>query len=95
MKTLNTVNQLDRIENLLTEQAVERLTFKETCEYLNYSKSYLYKLTHRHAIPFYKPGGKKIFFLKKDLDKWIFRNRIRSEEELDEVVKEKYSKSRS
>ena len=30
-----------------------------------------------------------------DPDKWIFRNRIRSEEELDEVVKDKYSKSRS
>lgn len=95
MNLSNTENQLNRIEKILTEQAVERLTFKETCEYLNYSKSYLYKLTHRHAIPFYKPGGKKIFFLKKDLDKWIFRNRIRSEEELDEVVKEKYSKSRS
>jgi len=84
--------QLNRIENILTEQMDKPLSFQEACIYLNVSKSYLYKCTCRNLIPYYKPGGKKIFFSKKDLEKWIFRNRIRSEAELDEEVNKRIYK---
>ena len=84
--------QLNRIEKILTEQMDKSMSFVEACEYLNISKAYLYKCTHRRLIPYHKPGGKKIFFSKKDLDKWIFRNRIRSEAELDEEVNKRIYK---
>lgn len=84
--------QLDRIEIILTEQMDKPMNFQEACEYLNISKAYLYKCTHRRLIPYYKPGGKKIFFSKKDLDSWIFKNRINSETEMDKEIMKRISK---
>ncbi len=63
---------------------INHLTFKEATDYLGVSKSYLYKLTHKNLIPYYKPGGKLIYFLKKDVDEWLFKNRIRSREQIEQ-----------
>jgi len=93
MKTKNTIDQLNRIEEILSGQINKPMSFEEACKYLNCSKSFLYKCTHKHSIPFYKPSGKKIFFSKKDLDEWIFKTRIRSEAELDKVILEEYAKT--
>jgi excisionase family DNA binding protein len=41
-------------------------------------KSHLYQLTCKNQIPHYKPGGKRIYFDKKDLDAYVRRNRIES-----------------
>lgn len=60
------------------------LTANETCNYLGIAKSYLYKLTHRKAIPHYKPFGKLIYFKLSEVDEWLERNRISTEEELNE-----------
>lgn len=48
----------------------EILTFDETCIYLDFSKSQLYKLVHAHKIPFHKPSG-RIFFMRKELIDWV------------------------
>ena len=37
----------------------------------------------RRAIPYYKPGGKLCFFAKEDLDAWMKRVRVKSQEEID------------
>jgi len=92
MKPTKIEDQLNRIEKILTEQKDQPMSFAEACKYLNVSKSYLYKSTHKNLIPYYKPGGKKIFFSKKDLNEWIFKYRIKSDSELDQIVTEKYSK---
>ena len=47
----------------------------ETAAYLSLSKSHLYHLTSEGLIPHYKPNGKKIYFLKSDLDSYLLRNR--------------------
>ncbi len=86
MKSDNLTNQLNRIEQILTEQADKPMSFTEACSYLNTSKSYLYKLTSKNVIPYYKPNGKKIFFSKVELDKWIFKHRIKSESELEQIA---------
>ena len=57
------------------------LSVNEASEYLNISVSWLYKLTHLKKIPHYKPNGKMIYFKKSDLNSWLLRNRIDSEEE--------------
>lgn len=62
------------------------LSLEEASLYTGFSKSWLYQLCHRRAIPYYKPGGKKTFFKKSDLDNWMMRNRLTS---LDEIAKEK------
>ncbi len=62
---------------------LEILDTKEVCEYLKISKSSLYKMTSKKKIPFTKPNGKKMYFLKEDLNNWILSNKSKSTEELE------------
>lgn len=83
MKITNIQSDIRDIKKLLTEQAERPLNLFEAAEYLSISKSYLYKLTSRKQIPYYKPNGKLIYFSKAELDKWILRNRHRTTDELE------------
>lgn len=79
--------KLNSIEKMLKEQNIlvkGVLNFNETCQYLELSKSHLYKLTSRGAIPHYKPNGKKIYFKRAELDKWLLSNRTNTEEEINQ-----------
>ena len=49
----------------------EILSLNEASEFLNASKSQLYKLTRTLAIPHYKPGGKAIYFYRSELLEWV------------------------
>lgn len=82
MNILNISTQLEELKSILTQQHEKPLCFQEAATYLNVSKSYLYKLTCFNKIPYYKPNGKKIYFSKSDLDKWILRNRVLSMDEM-------------
>lgn len=59
-------------------------TSEEAAKYLGISKSYLYKLTYRKQIPHYKPIGKMCYFEREELEKWLQRNRIATDEELNQ-----------
>lgn len=54
------------------------LTFSEALDYLDVSKSFLYKLTSSRRITFSKPNGGKIYFQKEELDKWILQSKFSS-----------------
>lgn len=75
----------DQIESL-SLSTIDILTLEEAVTYLQVSKSYLYKLTFKKEIPFYKPSGKLIYFKKSELDEWIFKNRESNNEETTEVL---------
>lgn len=75
-------DRMEQIEILLSNSQSRPLTFREAANYLNVSRSYLYQLTSKSIIPHYKPGGKKIFFDKKDLDRYLQKNRVSSMEEI-------------
>lgn len=62
------------------------LTAEEAASYLGISKSYLYKLTMRRCIPFYKPEGKLVYFRRDELEVWLCRNRVATQDELDVQV---------
>lgn len=66
--------RLSNIENLLIGTK-EVLNFDETATYTGLSKSYLYKLTSKGAIPHYKPQGKLCYFNKKEIENWLLQNR--------------------
>lgn len=51
-------------------------TLREAAEYLDLSPSYVYKLTSTRRLPHYKPSGKRIYFLKADLDAYLLQNRV-------------------
>ncbi len=52
------------------------MTLQQAAKYLEVSKSYLYKLTHNHVIPFCQPGGKLIYFVRADIDAYVLKSRI-------------------
>lgn len=58
------------------------LNFEEACQYTGLSKSWMYKLTHRGDIPHYKPDGKKIYFKTLEVENWLLRNKVSSNDEI-------------
>jgi Helix-turn-helix domain len=82
MDNPNLEQRLQKIESLLTFQK-NVLTFEEGCNYCDFTTSHGYKLTSLRKIPFSKPDGKKIFFCREDLEKWLLRNPVKTQEEID------------
>lgn len=68
------------IENLLRD-AKQVLTLEEAALFMGISKSSLYKMTHKHELPFFRPNGKIIYFEKSELLNWMRQNRSMSEAE--------------
>jgi excisionase family DNA binding protein len=58
------------------------LDVEELSKYLHLSPSYIRKLTSQGKIPFRKPFGKKLFFIKGEIDEH-FRNSKRVFKDLD------------
>lgn len=61
----------------------EVLTLDELSKYTGFSKSHIYKLTHKNIIPHYKPSGKNIFFSLKEVKEWLFSKRISTKNEIE------------
>jgi excisionase family DNA binding protein len=78
--------RLEEIEMLLKNQNIllkEFLTLDEAAEYLSLSKSAVYKMTSKKEIPFYNPGGKKIYFKRVELDSWILNGKVESASQIE------------
>ncbi|MEG2309137.1 helix-turn-helix domain-containing protein [Chryseobacterium sp.] len=60
------------------------LSFKESIEFMDVSKSFLYKLTSEGRINFFKPNNGKIYFKKEDLENWMMQNEVKSITSLEE-----------
>jgi len=84
--TKNVFDKLTAIETLLlaTQQPNKPLTLMEAAEFLDFSRSYLYRLTSQGRVPCYKPEGKRVYFDRAELVNWLKRNRIRPQEEIAE-----------
>ncbi len=83
----NLLEKLSEIHHLMEQQVVLQkkiLTLEEASELLNISKSDLYKRTSTNSIPFYKPSGKLIYFLREDLEAWMLSNRQATVDEIRE-----------
>ncbi len=79
--------KLVQIENLVTGQSLLKkdvLNFREACLYLDISASHLYKLTSQKRIPHFCPEGKRLFFNRLELDRWLQRNRQLSVGEIEQ-----------
>lgn len=78
--------QLDRIERNSLLTAKKMLTVDDASLITGLSKSYLYKLTQSQQIPHYKPNGKFVYFDREDLEQWMRRNRVASQDEVESTV---------
>ncbi len=82
-------NELKEIKELLIKQTIQQkeiLTIEEASEYLGLSTSRLYKMTSNKEIPHYKPGGKKIYLNRQELEQWILNSRVASTNDLDDEM---------
>lgn len=79
---------MKQVADLITANIInctkEVLTSEEAAAYMGISKSYLYKLTMRREIPHYKPTGKIVYFNRLELEEWLQRNKVRTDEELNQ-----------
>ncbi|WP_111709095.1 helix-turn-helix domain-containing protein [Lutibacter citreus] len=62
----------------------EVMNLKELCEYLGLSKSHIYKLTSTREIPHSKNRGKKLYFNKYEIDKWVLENKVKTIKDIEQ-----------
>ena len=74
--------QLDRIEKLVRVGAKEVLNVEEASLMLRVSKSRVYHLVSSREIPHYK-NGKNVLFKKSEIEEWLLRDRIPTNNEID------------
>ena len=60
-------------------------TLSELCAYTGYTKSYIYKLTSSNAISYNKLRGKNMF-RKEDIFNLFQKGRVKSNEELENLI---------
>lgn len=80
--------ELKKVADLVTANTIfttkEVLTSDEAAAYMGISKSYLYKLTMRQQIPFFRPMGKMCYFNRKELETWLQQNRCATATEIND-----------
>lgn len=81
-------HRIEVLESTLSASK-EVMTLEEASIFMGISKSSLYKMTHKHELPFFRPNGKLIYFEKSELLKWMRQNRCMSEAETNEVAAQK------
>ena len=92
----NIIQQLKKIEELILHHSYEGKEFldvKEASSYLNLSTSAIYKMTSSKEITHYVPGGKKIYFRRSELDRWIGASEVLSKGEFDAGVSDYLSRN--
>ena len=89
------LEKLERIEkNIVGLKSI--FNVEELMDYTGFTKSYIYKLVHINEIPYSKPNGKLLFFEREKIDKWLLRNAIKSNDEINqEALNYAYKKNKS
>ena len=72
----------DYIVSKLSALQKDVLTIEDAATFTGLSRSHIYKLTSAGDIPHYKPNGKYIYFDRKELEAWLLRNRVSTNEEI-------------
>ena len=73
--TVSTI-PVETLKTLFAEQVEDKpMTSKQAHNYLGVSLQTLYHYCHQKRIPFYKPNGRKNYFLKRDLDAFLLGKR--------------------
>ena len=78
-------SKVDSINNQSAQPQTDQwMNLKELCEYLpnHPAEQTVYGWTSCHQIPFHK-RGKRIMFLKSEIDTWLHDGKIKSQKELE------------
>ena len=77
--------QFKRQDNAPSVSDKRILTMDELATYLSTAKQTIYGWVHHKKIPYHKqPTGRKTYFLKEEIDKWLTTNRTATSAEVEE-----------
>ncbi|RLJ60774.1 AlpA family transcriptional regulator [Lacinutrix venerupis] len=79
------VNKIANSSQNHQNDSEELLDVTQTSQLIKLTKPTLYGLVHKNKIPFYKKG-KKLYFYKSEILKWIDSGRSTSESDLEQVA---------
>ncbi len=96
------MERLDRIEKAISNLKIENIivaeskpmNLKEVVAYLGTSTSTIYKLTATAEIPHNKLG-KKLFFKKEEIDEWIYANKVKTRQDIENEANEYIARKRN
>jgi excisionase family DNA binding protein len=77
----NEIKEIKKLLLALNIQQKDILTIEEASEFLGLSTSRLYKMTSNKEIPHYKPGGKKIYLKRLELEQWITGSKVSTDDD--------------
>lgn len=78
------LSELKEIKSLSLLGAKQALTMTDASLLTGLSKSHLYKLVCRKAIPYYKSdGGKLTYFDKNEVTAWQLQHRVKTADEVE------------
>lgn len=78
------LEELRDIKRYTPLQAKTVVDLDDACLLTGLSKSRLYALTSGGKIPYHKsPGGRNVYFDRKELDEWMLSRRFATDEELE------------
>ena len=78
-------NELQQIKQLTLLGAKKALTMSDCALLTGLSKSHLYKLVCRKAIPYFKSqGGKITYFDKSEVEAWCLQHRVKTADEIEQ-----------
>lgn len=86
-KELAILQELRDIKRYTLLQAKTVIDLDDACLLTGLSKSRLYALTSGGKIPYHKsPGGRNVYFDRKELDEWMLSRRFATDEELEQTA---------
>jgi len=89
----NLLSDIRKLMEFSTAPQQEKpMSVKEASEYLGSSESHLYKLTSGRKIKHSK-RGKRLYFLKNDLDDWMLSQKVQTREEIQDKIEKSFSKT--
>lgn len=92
------LTRLDRLEKRIQTHFLmskEILTFPEFCSFCGISESHGYKLTSAAQVPHFKPGGKLIYFKRQEVEAWLLKNPVRTQQQIKEHANALFTISKS
>lgn len=78
------LTRLDLIEQKAGLSGKEVLTSEEAAAFLGVTTNWLYQQTNRKQIPHYKNGGKRTYYKRSELESWMCRGRVSTNEEIEQ-----------
>ena len=76
----------ERVEYLEAQASKSTLLIADVATMTGLSKSHIYKLTCTNQIPHYKPNGKHLYFDRSEVEAWMKRGRVQTNDEARQIA---------